>query len=42
MHVTNQQMHIDKICLLYIAIYQHVSIVSANITVVAEMTKTCW
>jgi hypothetical protein len=41
MYVTNQQMHIYKICLLYIVIYQHVSIVSVSIMMVAEMTETC-
>jgi len=30
-YVTNQQIHIDKICLSYISIYQHVSVTSATI-----------
>jgi len=40
-YVTNQQMHIDKIYLSYIAIYQHVLVVSATIMMFAETIDMC-
>ena len=35
-------MHIDKIYLSYVAIYQNVLVISATIVMFTETINTCW